>query len=157
MRKIYPQAYHITWGTYGTRLHGGDKPFVDEYHNEYGTPFPPTDPEREQEARESMNDNAVYLGDEQKRVVERALIDLAERFEWTIHALAPRRDHTHIVITAMREGDALREALKAGASRVLNRIYGKRRWWAEGGSDRYLWERSYFLNAVAYVNKQREW
>jgi REP element-mobilizing transposase RayT len=156
MSHCFPQAYHITWGTYGTRLHGCERPFVDEYHNEHGTPFPPTDPEREFEAREAMVDDAVILTVEQRRVVDQALTELAARFEWTIHALAPKKDHTHIVITALRDGDELREALKAGASRALNALYGKRRWWAEGGSDRYLWERSYFLNAIDYVNRQRE-
>ena len=149
-------AYHITWGTYGTRLHGGNAPFVDDYHNEYGTPFPPRDPLREEEARELMRGDAVLLTGEQRRVVDQSLTELCGRFEWTVHALAPKTDHVHIVVTALREGDALREALKAGASRALNNLYGKQRWWAEGGSDRYLWERSYFVNAVNYVKRQRE-
>src|SRR5688500_18791040 len=31
-------AYHITWGTYGTRLHGDPRKTVDRLHNQYGDP-----------------------------------------------------------------------------------------------------------------------
>jgi hypothetical protein len=31
-----PLAYHITFGTYGTRLHGDDRGTVDQAHNFYG-------------------------------------------------------------------------------------------------------------------------
>src|SRR2546421_11369035 len=42
-----PLAYHITWGTYGTRLHGDGRGTVDREHNEYGTPVLGPDPERQ--------------------------------------------------------------------------------------------------------------
>src|SRR5438876_12296826 len=32
-------AYHITWGTYGTRLHGDPRKTVDRQHNAYGEPI----------------------------------------------------------------------------------------------------------------------
>ena len=35
----FPHGYHITFGTYGNRLHGSDKPHVDRDHNHYGEPF----------------------------------------------------------------------------------------------------------------------
>jgi REP element-mobilizing transposase RayT len=98
----------------------------------------------------------VRLTPEQRTVVEQAIRDLATRYRWTIHALAPQSDHTHVVITADREGEPLRDALKAVATRALNEQYGKQRWWAEGGSARYLWEWGYFQNAVKYVRDQRD-
>jgi hypothetical protein len=33
-----PLAYHITWGTYGTRLHGDKRGTVDRENNAFGTP-----------------------------------------------------------------------------------------------------------------------
>ena len=48
------------------------------------------------------------------------------------------------------------DALKAVASRALNREFGKRDWWAEKGSAKYLWERTYFENARDYVRDQRD-
>ena len=31
-------AFHITWGTYGTRLHGDPRGTVDRNHNHFGDP-----------------------------------------------------------------------------------------------------------------------
>ena len=39
-------ARHITWGTYGQRLHGDARGTVDREHNEYGRPVLGSDPER---------------------------------------------------------------------------------------------------------------
>jgi REP element-mobilizing transposase RayT len=153
---LYPMGYHITWGTYGGRLYGSSKPHVDRDHNEYGTPFAPADPAREQDARGRMGDDPASLTPEHRTSVEGAIREVARRYGWTIHAMAIQTNHNHVVITACREGEALRDALKAVASRALNKRFGKRTWWAEGGSAKYLWERDYFLNAVGYVQRQRD-
>ena len=153
---LYPQAFHITWGTYGTRLHGSSKPHVDRDHNEYGKPFPPTDPQREQDSRDRMKGEPAHLTLEQRKCADAAIDDVAQRYGWIIHEKASQSDHTHVVITAAREGEALREALKAVCSRALNKNFGKKRWWAEGGSAKYLWEASYFHNAKKYVHDQRD-
>ena len=153
---MFPTGYHITWGTDGGRLHGASKPHVDRDHNEYGTPFAPADPGREQDAKSRMREDPVSLTIEQRNIVEEAVLEVAQRYGWTVHAIAFQTDHNHVVITAPREGEALREALKAVACRALNKIFGKRTWWAEGGSAKYLWERDYFHNAVGYVRDQRD-
>lgn len=153
----YPHGYHITFGTYGTRLHGSDKPHVDRDHNEYGAPLAPADPAREQSARDRMTGEPVTLTPEQRRCVEESIRELARRYAWAIHAIASQSDHTHVVITANREGPQLRDAIKAAATRSLNKRFGKKRWWAEGGSAKYLWEQDYFKNATDYVNRQRDW
>jgi len=153
---VYPQGYHITFGTYGARLHGSSKPHVDRDHNRYRAPLAPRDPEREEDARDRMSDDRVKLTMEQRRIVERAILHLCQRFNWPAHAIAPQSDHVHVVVTAARDGEALREAIKASASRELNKQFGKRRWWAENGSCKYLWERAYFFSAVDYVKSQRD-
>ena len=73
-----------------------------------------------------------------------------------IHAIAPQGDHVHVVLTAIRESEKLRDALKAVASKALNKAYGQQKWWAEKGSVKYLWEKAYFHNAIGYVNGQRD-
>jgi len=153
---LYPMAFHITGGTYGARLHGASKPHVDRDHNEYGQPFPPTDPDREEESRERMTGDVVHLTFEQRKVVEDAIRDVARRYDWTIHSLAAQSDHVHVVITAARNGEQLRDALKAVASRALNKQFEKQTWWAEKGSAKYLWEKDYFVNAKNYVDRQRD-
>jgi REP element-mobilizing transposase RayT len=150
-------GYHITWGTYGARLHGWSKPHVDHDHNQYKKPFPPKDPQRERESRERMSGDPVKLTIAERHVVEEAIRDVATRYGWTIHSIAVQSDHVHIVITAFRVGDELRDALKAVASRWLNKRFGPKTWWAENGSAKYLWERDYFDNARDYVWGQRDW
>jgi len=152
----YPPAYHITWGTYGTRLRGGPAPYVDRDHNVYGTPLPTPDPELEAMDRRNLKHDPVYLTREQIAATEAAIREVAARYEWPIHALSAKEDHVHVVITAPREGEALRDALKAVACKALNKQFGRREWWAEKGSAKYLYERPYFLNAVAYVQRQHE-
>ena len=156
MGKAYPMGFHITWGVYGGRLTGSQKPYVDRWHNEYGTPLPERDQNREDAARDRMGEDPVHLTREQRDVVEEAIRDVCTRYDWPLHALASQSDHTHVVLTAMRDGPELRDALKAIATRALNKRFGRRTWWAEGGSAKYLWERDYFENAVDYVRRQRD-
>jgi REP element-mobilizing transposase RayT len=153
---LYPEGYHITWGTYEARLHGSEKPHVDRDHNQYGAPLAPTDPDREEESRDRMSGDPVYLTLEQRKLVEASILEVAARYGWIVHSLASQSDHTHVVITAARVGDQLRDALKAVTSRSLNKMYGKKTWWSEGGSARYLWEHPYFINARDYVHRQRD-
>jgi REP element-mobilizing transposase RayT len=153
---LFPIAFHITWGTHGARLHGSPKPHVDRDHNEHGGPLAPTDPERERQSRERMASKPVKLTLEQRKLVEQAIRDVAARYGRVIHSVSVQSDHVHVVITAAREGEQLRDALKAVASRALNKQFGARTWWAEKGSAKYLWERDYFHNARDYVRDQRD-
>ena len=153
----FPHGYHITFGTYGARLHGSPKPHVDRDHNQYGAPLAPTDPAREEAARRRMKQAPVVMTPEQRACVEEAIKELASRYHWTIHAIASQSDHTHVVTTAGRLGEPLRDALKAAAARALNKCFGKREWWAENGSAKYLWEPDYFHSATDYVKRQRDW
>jgi REP element-mobilizing transposase RayT len=151
-----PLACHLTWGTHGARLHGSDRPHVDKEHNEFGAPFPEADRQREDAARARMVGEPVSLTIEQRREVEAAIHDLAQRYDWLIHATAIQADHGHVVITAPRVGNELRDALKAVASKWLNRKFERKTWWAEGGSAKYIWTEDYLAGAAKYVRDQRE-
>jgi REP element-mobilizing transposase RayT len=150
----FPLGYHITWGTHGGRLHGSARPYVDRDHNEYGAPFPPTDPQRENAARDRMREAPVTLSPEERLAVEQFIRELAQRYNWVIHAIAVQSDHVHVVVSAPREGEALRDALKATASRGLNKLFGVQTWWAENGSAKYIWTASYLKSASKYVMDQ---
>lgn len=153
---LFPQGYHITFGAYGDRLPGTPKPHVDLDHNKYGEPLAPKNPVREHDCRERMSWDPVSLTLEQRKLVESAISDLCARYSWPIHAMAAQSDHVHVVLTANREGKQLRNALKAAASKALNKQYGARAWWVENGSTKYLWETDYFHAAIKYVSDQRD-
>jgi REP element-mobilizing transposase RayT len=152
----FPIAYHITWGTHGSRLHGSEKPHVDRAHNIYGTPFPSTDQSREELVRGRMVQPPVSLSLEHRKTVLQAIAPLCARYEWRLHEATCQADHAHVVISAPREGKRLRDALKAVASKHLNQRFGQRSWWAEGCSSKYIWDDGYMQRAIEYVRRQRD-
>jgi len=103
-----------------------------------------------------MRGPTVSLNLEQRRVVREAVYEVCARYDWLVHEFAGQSDHTHVVVSAEREGRALREALKAVAARELNKKFGKKQWWAEGGSSRYIWDQTYLRDAINYVGGQRD-
>jgi hypothetical protein len=58
-------TWHITWGTYGTRLHGDDRPTVDKQRNSRSTPFLGCDDQRRGAERGRMAHPEVRLTREQ--------------------------------------------------------------------------------------------
>jgi REP element-mobilizing transposase RayT len=44
-----------------------------------------------------MKEDPVKLTIEQRHEVERAIREVAERYGWRIHSVAPQSDHTHVV------------------------------------------------------------
>ena len=48
-RATYPLCYHITFGTYGTRLHGDSRGTVDRAENAFGAPIVGRDGEWQQD------------------------------------------------------------------------------------------------------------
>ena len=104
-----------------------------------------------------MKYEPVRLTLDQRRLVESAIAGLCTRYNWHVHAIAVQSDHVHVVLSADREGEPLREAIKASASRALNNTYGRRKSWASNGSAKHLWETDYFRAAVRYVKRQRDY
>ena len=68
-----PLAYHITWGTYGTRLHGDARGTVDREHNEFGTPVLGRDPQRRREELERLKFPPIKLELDQRLFIQSIL------------------------------------------------------------------------------------
>ena len=83
----YPKSFHITFGTYMSRPPGSARPHIDNNHNQYGEPFAPTDPEKENEHERTRRNRRWELTLEQRKCVESAIIDLAKRYDWIIYAI----------------------------------------------------------------------
>ena len=64
-----PLAYHITFGTYGTRLHGGERLTVDRVHNQYGMPFVEHDAELEKAERDLMRHDVVRFSQCERELI----------------------------------------------------------------------------------------
>src|SRR6266851_1810561 len=150
-------AYHITWTTYATWLHGDERGWVR--WGESGVK--PADPEREREARERMAESAVLLTDEQRAIVEQTIRDHCRIRGWVLHAVNARTNHVHVVVTADRDPDEVMNQFKAWCSRKLSdaaglvgavgKKAGRRHWFTEGGDKRVIESEEYLANAIQYV------
>lgn len=155
-RTHHPVGYLLTWTCYGTWLHGDDRGSTDRMHNAYGAPFLSTDHTRGRIERNVLTDAPVRLNDTARRVIARIVEDHCRIRGWTLHSLAVRSNHVHVVVTV---GDASGERalveFKAWSTRALRRadIHGEYdgKIWTKHGSTRYLWTPDSLNRAVDYV------
>ncbi|MEM1355656.1 MAG: transposase [Planctomycetota bacterium] len=154
-------VWHITFGTYGSRLHGDEQPTVDRQHNAPGLKFLRPDPARRCWAQARMLAPPVYLTPDQCLHIEAVLPDLCERGGWDCRvAAAPAEaDHVHVLIAAPahRHGKGVRRWLKVWLGRSLSARFGRpeQSWWAEGGSTKPVYDSRYYHNVYRYIEKQR--
>ena len=154
-----PLAYHITWTSYGTWLHGDQRRWVEDGVFEIQS----ANPEKEAEARQRMKDAPAVLSMEQRAIVAKTIEDHCRIRAWTLHALNVRSNHVHVVVTADRSPEDVLNQLKAWTSRRLSDQAGlvekvavkagRRRWWTEHGSTKYINDVEYLENAIRYVKE----
>ena len=152
--------WHITFGTYGTRLHGGDRPTVVRTQNRPGQPFIGPDVARHAAARQRLRFRIVTLTLEQRRFIELRVPEHCERGGWRCHTCAAGPDHVHVLCEAPRSahGKQIRALLKRWLTQSLNEMWERLDggpWWSEGGSCRAVRVETYFRNAHSYIERQR--
>ncbi len=153
-------TWHITFGTYGTRLHGSSRPTVDRQHNQRGTPFLPESNKRESFERGRLKGSPVVLTQPQQQHIESTVPILCGRGGWVLIACAAGPDHVHVLIEvdSAIHGKQVRPLLKRWLTQSLDERWkdtGRPAWWAEGGSTKAVKEESYRANAIRYIERQR--
>ena len=153
-------VYLLTFGTYGSRLHGDPRGAVDRNHNQVGEPFLRRDDFRHAFETRLMKSPKFEIQPEARRSLEFAFTEVASFREWTVLALNIRMTHIHAVIAGETSASAMIGALKAFGTRRLRAegIVGRSaRVWAAGGSGRLLRRERDVETAVDYVaNRQGE-
>ena len=156
-----PRTYwHITFGTYGDRLHGDDRPTVDRKHNQFDTPFLATHPERNEHEQTLLISEVVVLTSEQQRFIESIAPDICERGGWDFIACAAGTNHVHVMLRVdeLVHGKRVRALFKRWLTQALNARYPKSKppiWWTEGGSTKVVKDDVYLVTAKQYVEEQR--
>src|SRR5215213_5254064 len=153
-----PLAYHITWGTYGTRLHGDARGTVDREHNEFGTPVLGPDSERQREERGRLKFPPITLERDERLSIEATLPSICERGQWTYVEGAAGPDHVHVILSSPFNPETIRILLKRWIGQALSKLRplpDGATWWAEDGSIRWIDNARYYENAVRYVHCQR--
>lgn len=146
-------SYLITFVCYGAWLHGRDGA-IDDDHNAVGSPCLEADTIQLAKVERLMNQKPYLLDEVRRAAVLEGLKDACLRRGWTLLAAHVRTNHVHTVLLADRPPEQVMGALKAYASRVLNRLHldaKDRRRWAHHGSTRYLWTREETSAAIRYV------
>ena len=149
-------AYLITFGCYGSSLHGREGA-VDREHNTVGNPFLAESAERFAYEKRLMTQKPYHLDAPRRAAVMAGLRTACKRRGWMLLAAHVRPSHVHVVVEADRNPELVMSALKAYASRKLNESEHDRRRWARHGSTWYLRSAAELRAAVYYViSKQGE-
>jgi REP element-mobilizing transposase RayT len=154
----FPLAYHITFGTYGTRLHGGDRVTVDRSMNSYGDPLIGIDSEWERIERNLLRFPPRELTIEQRLFIEDVVPSICKRGGWKFVEAAAAPDHVHNVLEAEVDGKDVRKWLKRWLSEALSEHWPlllEQVWWAECGSVKWVWIADYYRRVVGYVRDQK--
>jgi REP element-mobilizing transposase RayT len=157
-RQNFPLAYHITWGTYGTRLHGDDRGTVHRAENQFGDPILGQDADWQRMESHRLRFPARTLNLDQRLHIETTFTLICARGGWKPVEIAAAADHVHCIASADVDGDAIRKWLKRWMSQAMSerwRLESDQVWWAECGSVKWIWESAYLQRAIAYVNKQK--
>src|SRR5207302_9184893 len=117
-----PLAYLITWTTYGTWLPGDERGWIQT-----GKGVQPPDSRRQEEAIALMTEDACVLTTEQRGLVERTVADHCRIRRWELHIVNCRTNHVHVIVSADREKEGVREQFKARCTRRLKAFDLERR------------------------------
>jgi len=152
--------WHITFGTYGTRLHGAGAPTVDKQHNQRHEPLLQRNPQRAASDRLRMKFAPRYLTSEQRMFVESQLPPICERGGWLYRVCATGPDHVHLLCDVKPEvhGEKVRRLVKRWLGQALSARWPLPQgatWWAEEGSNIAIGDERYLNNCFAYIFNQR--
>ena len=121
---VHPLAYHITFGTYGTRLHGDPRGTVDRKANKPGDPIIGAEPDWERMERSTLRFPPVLFDAGSRSFIESVVPSLCDRGGWELHVCAAKPDHVHVLLTASRDAKPVRRWLKTWLSQALNEQLG---------------------------------
>jgi len=153
-----PLAYHITFGTYGTRLHGDPRGTVDRSMNQPGDPIIGADPNRWLRERGSLRFEPAFLSKEQRQFAESVIPDICRQGGWLYHIASAGPDHVHVLLSSSSDGTAVRKWFKRWLGERLSERWplpAGKSWWAEGGSVKWVWVQHYFDCVFNYIRRQR--
>lgn len=149
-----PLAFFITWTTYGTWLPGDGRGWVD-YREGWQLPSP----DLERHCRACMTEKQCLLSREERAIVQGQILETCTYRGWLHIASECRSNHVHIVIGASDcHPNKMRDDIKAWCTRRLREQSrpSQKHWWAERGSNRYVWNEESLATVVQYVTEAQD-
>jgi REP element-mobilizing transposase RayT len=151
-------AYHITWGTYGTRPHGDPRGTVNRADSKHRSPILGYDEHLWEEQKSNLLFPPVRFTRKQRIEVERIVPEVCERGYWKYHVCAAGPDHVHVILTSQNNPETIRRLLKRWIGQQLHESFPLPKdatFWSECGSIRWIGNQAYFDRAIDYVRRQR--
>ena len=148
-----PLAYFITWTTYGTWLPGDPRSSVVE-ENRPGTPLSPPKPNLRKSSLDQLKHKPVRLESKSRQIVQDTIEEHCRHRSWSLHSLAIRPNHVHVVVSAQVPPEEVMTQLKSWCTRRLReagRVGDDARVWTKHGSTRYLDSSESADAAIRYV------
>lgn len=158
----WPLAYHMTFGTYGMRLHGDARGTVDRQRNKPGEPIVGQNQSWVAFEKVRLNHPPVSLTLSHQLKIESLMPSICERGDWEHWITAAESDHVHTLITVTGHADTkvVRKLIKRWLGQALSEQYreikDRQPWWAEGGSIKWVWDQGYFDRVYDYIRRQRK-
>jgi REP element-mobilizing transposase RayT len=154
----FPLAYHITWGTYGTRLHGDRRGTVRREASQFDSPIIGRIDKFRNREIELLRFAPRLLDRQRRSFVESAIPEVCRRGKWKLIDCAAAPDHIHCLLRAQADGQEVRKWLKRWIGQALSSrwpLQPGQTWWAEGGSVKWIFDERYLESAKQYVSRQR--
>ncbi len=106
-----------------------------------------------------MHEDACCLSIEERKVVELQVEETCHHRDWHLYTVNCRSNHIHIVVYADNTTpDKVQKDIKAWCTRRLkdNSNSYRTNWWAERGSQRYIFDEESLENVIEYVNEAQD-
>ena len=96
--------------------------------------------------------DAVILTLRERRLVEKAIVEVCERRRYLLHAVNARTNHVHAVVSAQKPPERIADSFKAYSTGKLRKAgFRTGRVWSRGKSRPYLWKPRDVERAIEYV------
>jgi len=151
-------TYLLTFTCYGCHLHGDESGSVDREHNAHGLPRLEPNPRRVMAETARMRGTPYTLDAPRRQAVLRGIQEACAVRNWALLAAHVRMTHIHAVVEAEAPPGRMLAALKAYATRHLNRAgldEPRRTRWTRHGSTRWLWKPRHISAAIEYVVREQ--
>ncbi len=160
-KPVLPEAiaFFLTWTTYGTWLPGDVRGWVRR-----GNSFQIPNKFIQADAETMMTEEKCLLTQDQRELVEQTIADHCIHRNWLLHAASCRSNHVHVVVTADRKPEEVRNQFKAWCSRKLKESQDSRnpnepvreKWWTEKGSHRFIADEESLEVVITYVKEAQD-
>ena len=133
-------------------MRGDSRGWVDRDHNQVGSNYRSPRPPLLESDRKRMAEPSFSLSRKSRKLAAEACSRTCQDRSWILVALHVRTSHLHAIVRAATTPGRVLAVLKSCATKRL-RAHGpyRTRYWARGGSKKYLWNPRQISVAIDYV------